>query len=141
VRDAAPARRACPLRTLTAPLALPSRENRAPDDLRRGGIYDRATGEQFPLVVRGDVTIAGRRLGQDAGRRHRPIDHNGGRRRARWTAGGDMLIGGHARPVAIRDSGLPPASAAVAEKGVFGVLCDRGTMAAFEGAPAAANTR
>ncbi len=53
----------CPLRTITAALAVPPAPGHRTIHVA-AGTYDRALGEQFPLIVRGDLLIDG--AGQDA---------------------------------------------------------------------------
>jgi hypothetical protein len=128
----------CPLRTLTAALALPSRAAHR-TIVVAAGTYDRNAGEQFPLVVRGEVTIAG--AGADATRivGAGRIDHGAAGGVFDLPFSATLVIGDVRDHVAIRDVAVA-SEAASPELGIFGVVCDRGTMTAFDGAPPPANT-
>jgi hypothetical protein len=119
----------CPLRTITAALALPSSGLRTIHVA--AGTYDRAHGERFPLIARGDLTIAG--AGEDA-------THVAGVGKYDHTAEGGLLdgpvratfvVGDTRGTVTLSDLTLT-GDGPTPEIAALGVVCDRGNLGALD---------
>jgi hypothetical protein len=127
----------CPLRTITAALALPASGARTIHVA--AGTYDRAQGEHFPLIVRGDQTIAG--AGEDA-------THVVGVGKYDHTAEGGLfdgplhatfLVGDARGSVTLSDLTLA-GDGPTPEIATLGVVCDRGNLGPLDGPLAPENT-
>jgi hypothetical protein len=127
----------CPLRTITAALAVPSPGPRTIHVA--AGTYDRSLGEKFPLIVRGDLTIAG--AGEDAthvvgvGK----YDHGGEGGLVSTPVRATFLVGDTRGTVTLSDLTMAPDSA-TPETSVIGVLCDRGNLGPLDGPITPENT-